>query len=154
MTGAISKTIATMLMTGWIAAIPASGLAQTQPPAAQPPARAESALGARLSALERKIIDEYYRLKNRVTGADAQPQPGGEQPGRGMMTRSLPREPEPGAPLPVGLRKDPLPPDLQAKLPPASTGTERALVGDDVVLLDPRKNLVLDVMRGAATLKP
>lgn len=145
----ISRIAAAALMTGWIAALP--GLPPAQ---AQQPARSQGSLSASFSAIERSIIDEYYRLKARVTG-EAAAQPGTDQPRRaGTLTRSVPREPQPGAPLPAGARKDPLPADLQARLPAAGPGTERVLVGNDVVLLDPRRNVVLDVIRGAAAAKP
>jgi hypothetical protein len=49
--------------------------------------------------------------------------------------------------LPPGLEKRTLPSDLASRLPPVSSGTERVLIGDNVVLLDRKSQLILDIVR-------
>lgn len=56
--------------------------------------------------------------------------------------------------LPPGLQRDPLPADLAAKLPPEKPGTERTLVGADLVLIDKATNVVLDMLRNVALRTP
>jgi Ni/Co efflux regulator RcnB len=154
MTRAASKFLLGILAMSSVALANAA-LAQTQAPASAPAAKSTSSIGAVLSELERKIIDEYYRLKHRMTGTEPTSQPGAEPPRRtGALTRSVHKDPEAGAPLPPGTRRDPLPDDLRAKLPPPSPGTDRLLVGNDVVLVDRQTSVVLDLMRGAAAKKP
>lgn len=53
--------------------------------------------------------------------------------------------------LPPGLAKRDLPAEVEAELPPTPRGTQRAIVGDDVVLIDTATNTVLDIIRGVAT---
>jgi hypothetical protein len=157
MTRAISMAISTALAIGWIASIPTAALAQSPPPGGAPPARAGSSVGAVLSELERNIIDEYYRLKSRMTGVEPAPQPGAEPPRRaGSVTRGIQQDTETkaGAALPSGVRRDPLPADLRAKLPPSAPGTDRVLVGGDVALIDKTNNVVLDVMPSVAPRAP
>lgn len=48
--------------------------------------------------------------------------------------------------LPPGLEKKALPGDLAARLPRAPKGTERVLIGNDVVLLDKKSQLILDIV--------
>lgn len=49
--------------------------------------------------------------------------------------------------LPPGLQKRTLPADLEAKLPKAEQGQERAVVDSDVVLIESATGKVLDVLR-------
>jgi len=48
--------------------------------------------------------------------------------------------------LPPGLAKRSLPSNLESQLPPLPVGVERAVVGDDVVLIQKGTNLLLDVL--------
>jgi hypothetical protein len=50
--------------------------------------------------------------------------------------------------LPPGLEKRDLPSDLLRRLPPAKKGTRRAVVGNDVVLIEEGTEIVLDILRG------
>ncbi len=56
--------------------------------------------------------------------------------------------------LPPGLQRDSLPADLAAKLPPEKPGTERTLIGADLVLIDKATNVVLDMLRNVALRTP
>jgi hypothetical protein len=154
MTRAFSWPLFAIFAAGSIA-LAASAPAQSQAPTGAPPSKSAGSIGAALSELERKIIDEYYRLKSRMTGAEPAPQPGAPVPPRtGSLTRSILKDPETGAPLPIGTHREQLPADLREKLPSPTPGTDRVLVGDDVVLVDRRTDIVLDVMRGIAAKKP
>ncbi|MCK6453522.1 MAG: RcnB family protein [Alphaproteobacteria bacterium] len=181
-----------------IAAVPAAGPAWAQGTTKQSPAakRATGGAAAVFTDIEKRIIDEYYRLKARVTAGDPpSASPAGAPRRASGVTRGLPRnagkkpaedddagqgkakakpeEPPPAvkkdAPppglakkdqlppglakrdrLPPGLQRDRLPADLVAKLPAPRRGTERVLIGDDLVLIDQKTQVVLDILRGAA----
>lgn len=53
--------------------------------------------------------------------------------------------------LPPGLQERSLPDNVKAELPPAKEGTERAIVGKDVVLIDKQTNQILDIIHGVLT---
>jgi hypothetical protein len=53
--------------------------------------------------------------------------------------------------LPPGLAKRELAADLEAKLPPPPKGTERAIVEDNVVLIERATGKVLDILKGVLT---
>lgn len=50
--------------------------------------------------------------------------------------------------LPPGLAKRDLPSDLLSRLPAAKKGTKRAIVGNDIVLLEEGTEIVLDILKG------
>lgn len=52
-----------------------------------------------------------------------------------------------GGTLPPGLAKRDLPASLERRLPPVAAGTERQIVGNDVVLIEKGTNLILDIIR-------
>jgi len=52
--------------------------------------------------------------------------------------------------LPPGLAKRDLPPDLQSRLPRPAKGTERVIVGNDVVLIQAATRKILDVLFDSA----
>ncbi len=66
---------------------------------------------------------------------------------RDKLPPGLQKQLERNGKLPPGLQKSEFPEDLQAKLGPPKEGTERAIVGNDAVLLDTATNVVLDVIR-------
>lgn len=150
-------------------------------------ATAPSTTGSVFSDIEKRIIEEYYRVKARVTGTDPQtpssstaPKKAGgtmrglpkevgkadddDSAGKGKKDRAKPATPPPGLAkkdelppglakkdkLPPGLKRDPLPSDLATKLPAPKPGTERLLIGDDLVLIDKKTSVVLDFIKGAA----
>lgn len=67
---------------------------------------------------------------------------------RDKLPPGLQKQLERNGKLPPGLQKKAFPEDLKAKLPPPQPGTERAIVGNDAVLIDTATNVVLDVLRG------
>ena len=133
-----------------------------------------------LSDLEKKIIDEYYRAKAAVMGTARATQPAaataeqdkGKSKGKGPPKTPPGQAKKEGLPpglakrdnlppglakrdkLPPGLQRDALPGDLAAKLPPEKPGTERTLVGADLVLIDRATNVVLDVLKNVALRTP
>ena len=66
---------------------------------------------------------------------------------RDKLPPGLQKQLERNGKLPPGLQKSEFPEDLQAKLGPPKEGTERAIVGNDAVLIDTATNVVLDVIR-------
>jgi hypothetical protein len=134
------------------------------------------------SDVEKKVIDEYYRVKARLTGTPSGEASSSTAPRKSTATmRGIPKEVgkaddddsaakskrapkvvKPAEPAPSLAKGDkltpaakhqPLPADLQAKLPAAKPGTDRVLVGNDALLVDKRTNTVLDVIKDAATPK-
>ena len=49
--------------------------------------------------------------------------------------------------LPPGLEGRALPPGLAKKLPSAPVGAKRVIIGNDVVLIDPVTQVVLDIIK-------
>jgi len=70
---------------------------------------------------------------------------------RDKLPPGLAKQLERNASLPPGLQKRALPSKLEAELPPPQTGTERVIVGNDVVLINTATNVVLDIIRGVMT---
>jgi len=68
-----------------------------------------------------------------------------------QLPPGLARQLERKGTLPPGLAKRDLPHDLGSRLPPPLRGTERKIVGNDVVLLEAGTNLILDVLHGVLT---
>jgi len=63
----------------------------------------------------------------------------------------LQRQLERNGRLPPGLAKRDLPADLQHQLPPAKSGTDRIIAGNDVVLIHEATGVVLDILRDVVT---
>ena len=82
------------------------------------------------SSAEKRAITDYYTRHP----AGAKPLPPG-------IARNLGR----GKPLPPGIAKTRLPADAQQTLPPRKDGTEIAIFGDKVVLLE-ASGLVVDIL--------
>ncbi len=66
---------------------------------------------------------------------------------RDTLPPGLAKQLERNGSLPPGLQKRALPSDLQAQLPPPKQGTERVIIGNDVVLINAATNVVLDIIR-------
>jgi hypothetical protein len=93
---------------------------------------------------ERRIISEYYRRSN--TTKKGLP-PGLAKRG-GKLPPGLQKHLEKNGQLPPGLQKrlEPLPSDLDARLPSVPEYWERVIVERDVILLDRRTNRILDII--------
>ncbi len=136
-----------------LAAVPAQEATQT-----------EKVLGRVFSDIERQVIEEYYRNRGKVkrgehgdnrhaAGRGHKKNKNKYAAGRGSGGRGLP----PGLEmqlhrygrLPPGLEKRTLPDGLLARLGKRH-GTERQLVGSDVLLVDTATGIILDILRNAA----
>lgn len=84
------------------------------------------------SSAEKRAITDYYTKHP----AGAKPLPPG-------IAKNLGR----GKPLPPGIAKTRLPADAQKSMPPRKDGTEIAIFGDKVVLLE-ASGLVVDILEG------
>ncbi len=91
-----------------------------------------SGLSIRFSDSEIRIIDDYYR---RYPAGNVQSLPPG-------IAKNLAR----GKPLPPGIAKKYLPNDLTRLLPAVRPGTNRLVVGSDILLIEASTGLILDVL--------
>lgn len=125
---------------------------------AAPPAKAQDDAATRViervfSEAERAIIEEFYTApKSKAEGKKA---------GRGKEKKALPpglakkdrlppgleKQLQRNGKLPPGLVRNELPFALQNKLYPPRVGTKRYLVGRDIVLIDTKTDIILDIIR-------
>lgn len=91
-----------------------------------------SGLSVRFSNSEIRIINDYYR---RYPAGSVQDLPPG-------IAKNLAR----GKPLPPGIAKRYLPNNLNALLPSPYAGTNRLIVGNDILLVQATTGLILDVL--------
>ena len=106
------------------------------------------------SSLERRVIREVLGAAGVETatgkgGKRAQGSRGGP-PGvtrRGSLPPGLQHQLQRNGRLPPGLEKQGFPANLRSQLPSPLQGTERLIIGNDVVLIDRATNLILDIMR-------
>jgi len=97
---------------------------------------------------ERRIIHEYYH-KSRP--------PKGLPPGlakKGRLPPGLQKHMDKTGKLPPGLQKrlEPLPPDLDARLPRLPEYWERVILERDVILIDRRTQRILDIIENVVGL--
>ncbi len=106
--------------------------------------------------VEKRAIEEFFGKKaaDAVTGGKgkkAKKWKKKKDKGRGRgggLPPGLQMQLERNSTLPPGLAKKSLPPGLRKKLGDAPPGTERAVAGDDVVLLEKATGKILDVIQG------
>ena len=118
-----------------IAAAVATGLAilDASGALAKPPRRETSSVAEIVfTEVERRLIREYY-ARSAPDAAHAGLPPG--------IRKKVAR----GKPLPPGIAKRNLPPDLDGRLP-SRVGTARLVIGNDVVLVAVATNIVLDIL--------
>lgn len=88
---------------------------------------------------EQRIVREYFRTER------------GNLPAGLAKKQSLPpglqKQLRKTGHLPPGLEKRRMPSDLEARLPKYYGPYERTIVGNDLILLDPKTGLILDVMQ-------
>ncbi len=112
---------------------------------------------------EKRIIADYFRKEGR-SGLDEESanrsKDGRRRPGQeslknlpvGLGNRDvLPPGIAKGGSLPSGMARRNMPSALASQLPPAASGTERVIIGDDVILVRRGNNVILDILRGAVT---
>jgi len=100
---------------------------------------------------ERRIIENYYR-----SGGPSKGLPPGLAKRGGNLPPGLQKHLEKNGRLPPGLQKrlEPLPRELNARLPRLPDSWERVILERDVILLDQRSNRILDIIEnviGVAT---
>lgn len=86
----------------------------------------------RLSPSDRRVIEEYYRTHTGQKGTTTKAQ--------AVVGRALP----------AGAKTEPLPRELEQKLSPLSSSHVRLRVGQDVVLMDGKTRVIVDVFYGVA----
>ncbi len=94
---------------------------------------------------ERRAIEDYYRHGK---SGKAKGLPPGLAKRGGNLPPGLQRHLEKNGQLPPGLQKrlDPLPADLDRRLPSLPDYWERVVLENDVILLDRRTNRILDII--------
>ena len=97
---------------------------------------------------ERRAIEDYYRGINDKKKPKTKGLPPGLAKRGGDLPPGLQKKLERDGQLPPGLQKrmEPLPVDLDRRLPRLPENWERVVVERDVILLDRRTNRILDVM--------
>src|SRR5678815_2730487 len=107
----------------------------------------------RFLAEERRAIEDYYRAIH-----DKKKQKKGLPPGLAKRGGNLPpglqRKLERDGQLPPGLQKrlEPLPVDLERRLPRLPESWQRVVLDRDVILLDRRANRILDIIENIVDL--
>jgi hypothetical protein len=91
------------------------------------------------SSRDRALIEEYYDGRERHLPPGLAKRRGGLPPGLAKRGR-----------LPPGLQREPLPYELEARLTALPAGYVRMRVGPDIVLLDGRTQVIVDVVYGVA----
>ena len=86
----------------------------------------------RLSPSDRRVTEEYYRTHAGQKGTPTKVQ--------AVIGRVLP----------TGAKTEPLPRELEQKLSPLSPSHVRLRVGQDVVLMDSKTRVIVDVLFGVA----
>ena len=94
---------------------------------------------------ERRLIEQYYRRGKPGKGKGLPP---GLAKRGGNLPPGLQKQMEKNGQLPPGLQKrlQPLPIDLDRRLPRLPDYWERVIVERDVILLDRRSNRILDII--------
>jgi hypothetical protein len=102
-------------------------------------------------AEERRIIEQYYRGGKKVEHKGLPP---GLAKRGGNLPPGLQKQLEKNGRLPPGLQKrlEPLPVDLDRRLPRLPEYWERVIVERDVILLDRRTNRILDIIEDVIAL--
>jgi hypothetical protein len=105
----------------------------------------DSARSERFSAEERRIIEDYYR-KGKQSKKKGLP-PGLAKRG-GNLPPGLQKKLDRDGKLPPGLQKrlEPLPTDLDRRLPRLPEQWERVILERDIILVDRRTNRILDII--------
>ena len=100
---------------------------------------------------ERRMIEDYYRQgkKGKAKGL-----PPGLAKRGGNLPPGLQKHLEKNGQLPPGLQKrlEPLPADLDRRLPRLPDYWERVVVERDVILIDRRTNRILDIIENIVAL--
>ncbi len=112
---------------------------------------------------ERRIIQNYYVQQQPQPVQQAEEPRGGKHKNKGLppglqkkmdrdgqLPPGLQKRVNRGEPLPPGLEPQPLPVALERQLPPPPPEYRRALVGVDLVLVNKKTGIVVDLMANIA----
>lgn len=99
---------------------------------------------------ERRAIEDYYRKTEDKKKKSKKGLPPGLAKRGGNLPPGLQKKLERDGELPPGLQKrmEPLPVDLDRRLPRLPDNWQRVVVERDVILIDRRTNRILDVIEG------
>jgi hypothetical protein len=153
------KNIFALLFLTAVSVIP-SAYALAAPQASGGQTSTQRVLERIFSEAERAVIDEYYAAQDpkksgRKSGKDGK---GKGRKGKGRdglppglakkdnLPPGLEKQLKKNGTLPPGLVRNELPLALQNKLYPPRKGTKRLLVGRDIVLIDTKTDLILDIL--------
>lgn len=113
--------------------------------------------GSVLGEEERKIIEDYYKAQSDKDDKEKKKSKAKDKKGskkfppglakKEQLPPGLAKQIEKNGKLPPGLEKRDLPDELESKLPKTAKHTERAVVGNDIVLIEKGTDIVLDVMK-------
>ena len=100
---------------------------------------------------ERRVIEDYYRQAHKGKGKGLPP---GLAKRGGNLPPGLQKRLEKNGHLPPGLQKrlEPLPVDLDRRLPRLPEYWERVVLERDVILIDRRTNRILDIIENIVAL--
>jgi hypothetical protein len=98
---------------------------------------------------ERRIIQEYYRQSSSTKGL-----PPGLAKRGGKLPPGLQKHLQKNGKLPPGLQKriEPIPADLDERLPRLPEYWERVIIERDIILVDRRTNRILDIIENVIAL--
>ena len=113
---------------------------------------AEEAVGIVFSEIEKRVIRDYYAKQTEAAGGKdkSKKMPPGLAK-RDELPPGLQQQIVRNGTLPPGLAKRDLPSDLVLELPATKKGTERKIVGSDVVLIQTATGIILDVLENVVT---
>ncbi len=97
---------------------------------------------------ERRAIEDYYRKKDDKKKKSKKGLPPGLAKRGGNLPPGLQKKLERDGQLPPGLQKrmEPLPVDLDRRLPRLPDNWQRVVVERDIILIDRRTNRILDII--------
>lgn len=98
-----------------------------------------SEIAVSINERDRALITEYYGSKNKRLPPGLAKRKGGLPPGLAKRDK-----------LPPGLESEPLPVELERRLTRLPDGYVRVRIGHDIVLLDGRTRVIVDVVYGVA----
>jgi hypothetical protein len=102
----------------------------------------DTSIDVRISDHDRALIREYYGK----SGKHGKGLPPGLAKRNGHLPPGLAKRDK----LPPGLQGEPLPRDLDRRLSPLPGSYVRVIVGQDIVLMDRKTRVMMDVVYGAA----
>ena len=110
-------------------------------------AREDAVVNRVFSNVERALVAEYFGEQWKIANRTGNRPPGLAK--RDSLPPGLQKQLVRNGKLPPGLAKRDVPNDLLRRLGAAPKGTQRYLVGSDMILVDVATNVLLDTIKGA-----